>query len=84
MLDAAAIMDIDDEYHAVANREAPQLTVKDVAIQIFVQKYSFHLLTGAIEWLEELAEHFKITDIIDASDTFDHIASACRVAAGKD
>jgi hypothetical protein len=76
-------MDIDDDYHSIANDKEPALSVKDIAIQIFVQKYSFNLLAGAVEWLQELAEEFEISDIQEARDTFDHIALACRGAAGK-
>lgn len=75
-------MDIDDDYHEIANAQPAQLTVKDVALQIFVHKYSFHLLGGAMEWLQELADHFEISDVNDATDTFEHIAAACRGAAG--
>lgn len=73
-------MDVDDSDHSRAS--TPEQSVRDVAIRIFVQKYSFHLLAGAVEWLEELTERFDIPPS-DAGETFEHLALGCRNSAGS-
>lgn len=74
-------MDIDDPGHKSTERGLP--TMKELALQIFVKKYSFTLTAGASQWLEDLMHQFEMTEINAVTSTFDHIASACRAGVGK-
>lgn len=57
------------------------VTTRDLAFNVFTKSYALELLVGTHEWLEELIQHFDITDEANITDTFTHLAIGCK--AGK-
>ena len=56
----------------------PPLSVREIAYDVFSRTYSYELLSGTHEWLEELILHFEITDEANIRDTFVHLALGCK------
>lgn len=59
----------------------PPPSVRTIAYDVFSRTYSYELLAGTHEWLEELIEHFEITDESNIRDTFEHLALGCKAGS---
>ena len=74
-LDLDASSDEEDGPHA--------LTIREIAYDVFSRSYSYELLAGTHEWLEELIQHFEITDETNIRDTFTHLALGCKAGESR-
>lgn len=73
-------MKLDLDASSDDEQDVPRLkpSVRALAFDIFSREYSFELLGGVYEWLEELIEHFEIVDEANIRDTFIHLAIGCK------